>query len=75
MQNENIDNQDRLLTFDETARMLGLSVRTFYQARTVGQLLLPVVQLSPRNLRIRLSDVMAVMRGERAVMGAPGAKQ
>lgn len=63
MENRIYAEEERLLTFAEAGKMLSMNPRSLYQARMTGQLLLPVVALSPRNLRIRLSDVRAAIGG------------
>jgi hypothetical protein len=61
--------EDRLISFEELAGMCGVTYRAILQARTEGRFNLPVVNISPRNPRVRLSDVRAVIRGERALYG------
>ncbi len=63
-----MDQQDRLITLKECASLTSYSYRTLEQACTSGRFKLEIVRPTPRTVRVRLSDVMAVMRGERMLM-------
>lgn len=60
--------QDRLITLKEAAELTAYSHRTLEQACTAGRFKLEIVRPTPRTVRVRLSDVMAVVRGERPLM-------
>jgi excisionase family DNA binding protein len=49
---------DRLLTIREVATFTGLSVGTLYHMVMVGQERIPVVRISRRCIRFRLSDLL-----------------
>jgi excisionase family DNA binding protein len=56
-----IDNEDRLLTAAEAARLLGLQVSTIRKMTCMGHL--PVVRpTAKRCVRYRLSDLEALIR-------------
>lgn len=60
---------DRLIDLQEAASLMGLQYYSLLTARSGGRLLLPIVRPSPSALRVRLSDVMRVVRGEVAATG------
>lgn len=60
--------EDRLITFEELSELVGVSYRSIMQARTQGRFALDTVHVSARNIRVRLSDARAVVRGERVLL-------
>ena len=58
---EFLSHSDSLLTFEEAARVLAVSLRQL--RRFVDSALIPVVRLSPRAPRIRVSDLQAFIAG------------
>ena len=51
-----VDGPDRLLTIPEVAKLMGLAVGSVY--RLVSQRRIPVVRLSARCVRVRLSALL-----------------
>lgn len=59
--------EDRLITIEELAGMVGVTHRAILQARSEGRLAIPVITISARNIRVRLSDARAIVRGEAVI--------
>jgi hypothetical protein len=63
-----IETEDRLIDLKEVAQRLGLNYRSVLEARVQRRFLLAEVRPSPRCIRVRLSDVLAVLRGEKTAI-------
>jgi excisionase family DNA binding protein len=57
----------KLLSYEETARMLGVSRETVYRYQRAGRL--PAIRLSSRTVRFRYTDVTVLVAGAVSGLG------